>query len=344
MTPDSGHQSTALSLENKQEPKKDSVVKAQEDTKKSVMAIAEDDDLFVDEGGDFFWLLQNVVWNALKSLFIIFVLLGIIWLVWNKKPAGEKVITETKTQEKKVTKEKDIPEKKPETKNVPIKTPDVIYTTPTPTNSRPADEILQVNTELGSLAQKAAEWHRYIDKKRMFTEEKGLSEAFLWMREVESMYDIPLPTHFTEENYTGRKDKINGFLNRVSFLLNDSLRIRTQVYQKQQVFRAEALESENKFKQTVDAINIAVQQKSASQLTSLVQQKAQHSKTFSENKTEDEIRQTVLLTMERYDKALRSLYEIIYANQEAIARDIQVVNFPVDPFNRVIAPAQWRAK
>lgn len=342
MTPDSGHKSTALSLENTQEAKVNRVEKTQEDTKKSVLAIAEDDDLLVDEGGDFFWLLQNVVWNALKSLFIIFVLVGIVWLIWSKKPAEEETFKKTETEVKKESPEKVIVDKKNPLKTPVQTTPEVIQPTQPPSQS--GADILQVNTELGHAAQKVAQWHTYIDKKNMFTDEKSLSEAFLWMREVESIYDVPLPSHFTGEQYTTKKDKITGFLNRIAYLLNDSLRIRTQVYQKQQIFRAEAMEAEGKFKQRAEAINRAVQQKQASQLSILVQQKADQSRAFSENKTEDEIRQTVLLTMERYDKALRSLYEIIYANQEAIARDIQVVNFPIDPFNRVLEPAQWRAK
>ena len=343
MTNDSGHESTAMSLESNQGEGEDVLKKTEEETKNSILAIAEDEDSLLEEGSDFFWLLQNVVWNAVKSLFIIFVLLGIIWLVWSKSPASnnERSGAAEISQEKKNVVIEESVEKK--------ENPKVIQTTPRPTKnntvpfvSSSSENVISINTELGNIAKKTADWHSFIDKKQMFTEEKSLSEAFFWMRDVESIYDIPLPAHFEGGNYSEKKDKINGFLNQVSYLLTESLRIRSQVYEKKQIFAAEASESEALFLQTTNEINTRVQQKQASQIPLLIQQKSEHSKNFSANKTEDEIRQTVLLTMERYDKSLRSLYEVVFANQEAIAHDIQVVNFPSDPFSRVITPAQWR--
>lgn len=346
MNNDSGHESTTTSLDENQVDGKDVLKKTEQATKNSVLAIAEDEDSLIEEGSDFFWLLQNVVWNAVKSLFIIFVLLGIIWLVWSKSPAGgdgssvggrEEVSKETpqKTQ---------IENKKQEDLKVIQTTPKTNIPETVAVENEPVivDNLRAVNTELGNVAEKAADWHTYIDKKRMFVSEKSLSESFLWLRDVETIYSITLPSHFTEENYTGRKDKINGFLNQVSYLLSESLRIRTQVYEKSRVYSAEAAQAESLFEQTTNQINTAVQLKQAVNLPSLIQQKAEQSKNFSMNKTESEVRETVLATMERYDRSLRSLYEVVFANQEAIAHDIQVVNFPSDPFNRVITPAQWR--
>lgn len=355
-----------MSLDTQEETKEQILNEAQLETKSSILSVTGDDDLLFDEENDFFWVLQNIFWNALKSLFIIFVLVAIIWVVW--RPNNDEKISNTKnkttntlTEQPTETKKKE--EKKTETKTQVNSSPAVKPIQPveplpgtkteaeqpvvpavTPTQrSRNVIQPHQVSSSLSNVAGEVSRWHNYIEQKRVYGSQSSLYEGSWWIKQVDALYDSPMTGYIDAPTQQLRQQNINQLLGHMAQLLEKSFLVRSDLYADLQFHNQRAANAQTLFNQYNTALTNAYNAKQTGSFPSLIEGKAQASKDFTANQAEADVRRLLIQHMEQYDKSVRSLYEVIYANQAAIAQDIRVVNFPSDPFGRVLTPAQWRS-
>lgn len=66
---------------------KKSTISPQEAEKRvseAVLDVVEDDSLLIEEDGDFFWVIQRLVWGAIKTILLISVIGVIIWFIWQE--------------------------------------------------------------------------------------------------------------------------------------------------------------------------------------------------------------------------------------------------------------------
>lgn len=357
------HASTAFSLPEEDGIKEAPIEQVEEDVKSSISDITplddEDEELLIDEGGDFFWLLQNVIWGTLKSIFIIVILVVIIWVIWGKKAPSQKDTpkqtpeiqqeTPTQTEEKKSwftsLKEKwkkDTSEEKTQKKEVIIPPEEVKENTSLPSTPNNAHTETPSSNITLIPAQEIAQWHIYLEEKRLFDMHATNTSGINWIRKAHNIYAIPLSQHIRGENEYERQKQLETFLAHINTLLKESYSTRTELYKAKLEFAQKAQQAQERFNAAQTGINNALTQANGSNIEQLVKQKSQASEDHTYNSTNEQINTWLIARIEQYDKSLRSVYEIIFANQAAIIKDVRVVNFPRDPFERVITPAQWR--
>lgn len=65
-------------------PFEEAIVEAPEAEEKE-----EASDLLIEEDGDFFWVIQKVIWGIAKTLIILGIMMILIWVVWDQSSLGE---------------------------------------------------------------------------------------------------------------------------------------------------------------------------------------------------------------------------------------------------------------
>lgn len=329
--------------------------------------LEEDDDLLVNEDEeDFFFLLQNIFWGAMKSLFIVFVLVAILWIIWKKDPSEEKTLipiseVETPGQEDPLPtvsgqEETNLPwwktlfakdetkKEEPKTDEVTVnqpKTIDPIEPLPSKQTNPSTNPLKQfISTE--NAATEAARWHIFLEKQRLFELENNLTEGSLWIRKTQSLYTVGFPQQIKGANPIQRKQSIQALLGNLNNLLTESFRIRTQLYTAKIEFAQKSEQAFNAVNILQERINTLLQTNRSETIPTLTEQKAEYAKIQSFNQTNLDTYDYFILYIEQYDRSIREIYEVIYANQDAIAHNIRVVDFPTDPFHSVLTPTEWR--
>ncbi len=284
----------------------------------------EDDELLIEEDGDFFWLLQRIVWGVLKFVFG-FGLLGVaIWFIWtsNIHPLGDKAPRDRPVAEDKapITKEPQSPKK------------DVVIdgeTPVTPTDLRVSDFV---------------DWADYIEQNTSpRVPLQGIGPAIDWIGQVHRLFEVPVNQDWLGNSPEIRSQNIEQLLSDIRIFVQDSVFLRKALAGQINQWYAQIQRSEDTIFQIDQELDSAFGSFAAVNIETQLQQKIRAQKDQIEGRTYFESTRFVLQIMEGYDRSLREFYENIQANKNAIVQNIRVVQFPQDPFDVILTPAEWRS-
>ena len=281
----------------------------------------------IEQDGDFFWILQRILWGILKTGFILGLIALTIWLVWRPEKTGEEETSE--------------PAKVAET-NVPIK-----LSKETPTAEKPAVETEQKIPVTGTLqrgAVLAGEWAEWMEKVDTFEQGHPFVFALDWLKSAFVFFQVPTEELIRGDTKEERQVRIDGVLSQMWKLIDDSYRLRLLLQQELSTLTVTVSEEQDKVSTAENAFLASFRNFDARTAQIALDQNIEAQKALVENKSNLEAKKLALSNMEQYDKFLRNMYQNIRANRTALIENIQIVFFPNDPFHQILTPAEWQGK
>lgn len=293
-----------------------------------------DDELLIEQDGDFFWILQKVIWSVVKVLVVAGLIGFLIWVIWNpnENPLTQKIDIKGKKEqiEKTVEKAKEALEKpfKKTGKEVPA------------VAELPPEEFILVEDDSALVM---ARWHEWIKKTRNFEQKEIVSQSLNWLERSESFFSFPMNQFFVGETQIQRADKVDQVLAEIRSLLEESNVLRRDMVGQIQEYNVKLSEEQTKLNSSAAELEKTLKDSREEYSDQILADKVQAQKNVTEYVSLLEVRHFLIRNMEQYDKALRVSYENIVANRQAIVQNIQVVGFPGDPTNRILTPTEWRS-
>jgi len=289
-----------------------------------------DEDLTdIEESTDTVWLLRRVGVGIIKTLLILGGIVLVGWLIWggsdtsndiktpSVKPVIEKPVEKKETPAKKVR----VPEKK--------KQEDV--------ENKQTSSVVAMSAAGRSLST----WNYWMETQRISGQKGTPAKVLGWKREVEILFEIPFPSQIDGSTPVIRDIQVGRLLQRIEYLLSRADKLQDQLAQdiiefsnKADVSREASLIAEQEF---LDAL----QNSNPVGISFILDRKIEAEKLLQKNAIDAEVRRIFTEKISEYTLILENLQTVLVANRAAIVQDIQVVNFPADPFVRVISPGDW---
>lgn len=291
-----------------------------------------DEDLSdMEESTDTVWLLRRVGIGIIKTLLILSGLGVVGWLIWGGTNTSLPDINTVETSVEKsvdsVKREVEIFTKKK--KDEEIKKIDE--------NIQNAASEAQISTSGRSLST----WNYWIESQRI-TSQKGLSaDVLLWKRAVEVLFEIPFPQQINGENPISRNYQVGILLQRIESLLSRESLLQTRLAQDIVEFSSKAIQAKKESTKAEQEFLVALQNSNPVGISGILDKKIEAEKMLQQYAVDAEAREIFTQKISEYSLILYNLQTVLTANREAIVQNIQVVNFPSDPFNRVISPDSW---
>jgi hypothetical protein len=306
-----------------------SVVAPEEGADKDAV-LGEDVALELESDGDVFWLIQRVLWGILKLVVILSVIAGIVWLIWGEMPHGgvntKKKSTGTETSSQK-TEPKKVPEKVVE-KGAPIVHQPVLR----------SNENIRTDGALVGVG-----WNYWIENRCLAEQKNTVSEALSWNKQAAAFFDTPLPKLIAGDSPVIRSRNFDRVVSENYKLMENALPIRSKLEFQSSDFSKKAEAEKIEYEKYKQALGRLLKDSNPSYFDETWVQMMASEKRSIEYLREMQLRQQLVQSMGRYYLGLKDSYEMLMANERAIVENIQVVNFPWDPFGRVISPTQWRS-
>lgn len=292
-----------------------------------------DEDLTdLEESTDTVWLLRRVGVGIIKALLILGGLGIVGWLIWGGADTSEPLPRPDTTIEKLV--EKPIDSVKEEVQMLTKKETEKNETSPEKQNSVTEAEITLAGRSLST-------WNYWLESQRI-TSQKGVSaDVLLWKREVEILFEIPFAQQINGENSISRNYQVGILLQRIDSLLLRESTLQERLVQDIAEFSSKAAQSKEESTRAEQEFLAALQDSNPVGISGILDEKIEAEKFLQQYAIEAEAREIFAQKISEYRVVLANLQTVLTANREAIVQNIQVVNFPLDPFNRVLAPDSW---
>jgi len=280
----------------------------------------EDENLLIENDGDFFWILQRVLWGILKTAIIVGSLAFLVWLIWH---SGEK--TED-TVSKKSSKQTEVSVK--DSQNTPI--------------SKPITVEPNITENHGIIA--TAQWASWMERMQIYEQENTLLFSLHWLRRASAFFSVPTGNLVQGVTREERQKNVNAVLSELQEILEEASRLQPRLQEEISQFSITAVSAKANVEANDRSLLSSIQAFRSDIANVALEQKILAQKIMYENASRIEVYQMVVKYMQSYNQFLRSTYENIFANQKAIVEDVQIVVFPNDPFRRMITPAEWRMR
>ncbi len=288
-----------------------------------------DEDL-TDLGGtaDTIWLLRRVGAGIIKILIVLGALGMVGWLIWGgegrenlKQVFPEKQVVEQEVEDIKGSmKEIFFPKQEQEGASM-------IATAP----------IAMSNTAGRSLTT----WNYWIETQRISSQKGTPAKVLLWKREVEVLFEIPFPQQINGKTSIVRNHQVGRSLQVIDRLLSRAGVLQGTLSQDIIEFSNKAMAARNASMEIEQQFVDALRDSNPVGISLILDRKIEAEKDIQKYSVDAEARQIFTQKVSEYSLVLENLKTILTMNRAAIAQDIQVVNFPSDPFGRVIAPGAW---
>lgn len=298
----------------------------------------------IHESADTVWLLRRVGIGIFKVIMIIGGISLLVWLIWGE---GENIKTELSRAKKinietSVQKIKDkisdsIPEKSSE--SLPDSSTEEVNEVKY--QEEEAVSIKDMQPHLGGL--NLASWNYWMENRRIQQQAGTPGDVMRWKRDTESFFEIPFATQVSGENNIQRSRNISQMLQRIESLLirADSLQaiLGTEITEYTNLSnyaQTQSLEAERNFLE-------AMKNSDPNNIGSYLVQKGEAEKDLQRYAVAAEGRRIFSQKISEYAQVLDSVKTAVTVNRRALEEDIQVVEFPSDPFRRVIPLESWQA-
>ena len=341
--------------EKKEDNKTDEFEELFEDDSKSNEKIKEnekkeeiEDELLIENDGDFFWVLQRVIWGIVKTLFLLGIIIALIWHVWWNNDISDKVkkITlpteKTQAQKKLIKKdEKTIWNKitnifSSDKKNS-IKIINKVNDSNSNNKSTPPPLINknQINNyELPKSqnsqkiihdkhAIKAASLIYGIEQRRVFAKNSVFTESIKWLREAKGLADINL--NFYIERHKNPKEAIGELLFQTRDLITKNGIIQSKLLADMTEFNIKSEEEKVMALQLDEKLFQKISRLESSKIDKILQEKIQHEQLYIKYQSEVKIRQTLIKNMRGFEQNLRK--KVLYLVNPAQKTEIRSSKF-----------------
>lgn len=288
------------------------------------------DELLVEQDGDFFWVLQRIIWSIVKIGLVLGVIAFLIWIIWGSE--GNELGETFKEQKQKL--EQGIQKTK---KGLTTNKKEVDQSTP----------LKQIQQEFIILPERsaliAAQWHEWIEKMRTFQQKELIFQSLRWMDRAEAFFALPTEQLISAQETARRAVQVEVVLRDIRSMLEESDFIRRDIIGQITEFNQNIALEKSRAIQARTTLETTLQDVREEYSEKILIEKVQADQHITDYTSQLEVRHFLLRNMENYDKALRIVYDNIIANQKAIVENIQVVVFPGDPFRRLLTPTQWES-
>ncbi len=273
--------------------------------------VESEDELIVEEEEDFFWVVQRVVWGIVKTVFILGLIGFFVWIIWGPDKKSFSELEKAKSVVLEVSKEKGVSIQKE--KLLPRK-----YISP-------ADRLIELEEMFDPANQKSS-----IISSVLWLEKAG---AFL----NKSAFEL-IPSSVPQI----RKQRVEFVLKEIRQLIEYSEVIQGRVMQEINAFSQRSKQANEDSVLNETAFFEALRHFEGVEAEIFLAQKVDAEKLVMANSTFASGRKILLQNIQRYDKRLRSLYENVEANKEALIHDVRVVDFPESTLEIILSPREWR--
>lgn len=320
-----------------EEPETETEVVDEENIEKEENQFDDLDEELVDvhDSADTIWLLRRVGMGLLKVVLILGGIGLLAWLIWgdNKNIKSElgrvkEFRIEETVKKPEVVKPKEIT---PPVKKVVI---------PEETKSQEEQvETTEITTHGGGL--NLASWNYWMETQRLRAQAGTPGDVIRWKREVETLFEISFLQQITGNNSIDRAHKISTLLQRIDYLLQNGDKLQAVLSKeivdfstKSNAAQEQSIASEQQF------LN-AMQESDPTNIGDYLYQKGEAEKDVQKHAVAAEGRRIFSEKIGEYQSILLNVQTAVTVNRDALIQDIQVVNFPADPFGRVIPLEQW---
>ncbi len=248
-------------------------VKKAEEIEEKIKNVAniDDESLLIEDDGDFFWVLQRVVWGILKTTVVLGLLLFLGWSIWGKEIS--------------LWKKKDIL-KQP--------TSPIIITTTTPLKTD--------GSYIFEIAQKAF----FLEKARISKQSNIIIDAVIWLKTAKSLGEISTVVLRIQSPET-RAQKIEETLVALDKSFEESKKIQGKLRQQGEKALLK-FEQENRIIEALNTqIESEIQHLQPQNITTLLSQKIEAQKRAVEFGSQGKLLKTLFLNIQNFDQLLRSL-------------------------------------
>ncbi len=243
-----------------------------------------DDDSLIEDDGDFFWVLQRVIWGILKGIFTLAIIIFLIWFIWGDFGTTSPL---NKTSEKvsKVIKHKNIATVEP-TNQVPV-----VYE---------GGQKLSSSSDIQSMITRSYR----LANAEIRSNSGILSESVLWLKKAKSIGEIS-PTILRIQSPTVRAKKIEEILVTADSILKESTDLK-------KVLRAQSLQIlqkkkilEYEIKALDDKIFEKIRRFSPNDIDLLLNEKIKKKKLLIEYSEQGKIRETLFKNIVNFETLLK---------------------------------------
>jgi len=186
-------------------------------------------------------------------------------------------------------------------------------------------------------------WNYWVEKDRLIGQKNTPGEVALWTKDAEALFDVPFTEQVKGLNDIEREKKVNSLVFDTTNLLKKAETVQKKLLAevaefsaKERSYIAEATEYERLF---LNAMN----KSDPVGIDQFLEKKIEAEKNQLENGIEKESRQYLSQKVDSYAQVLMNLREYLIANRKALIKDVQVVQFPEDPFNRIVPLKDWQS-
>lgn len=297
----------------------------------------DDESLVVENDGDFFWLLQRAIWMIVKILIVFGIIGFVVWVVWRGDDTDERRITDFLSFQK-----NDSIEKPSEDLDLPV-SPEKTVDQKTSQNDDPqetpsslTDSVKNIfSPVLSNSSEDTISPSSFVDDIDVYVRYVVRARYFL---------QTQLDTTTWGSDVTVRSQKMETFLRALYDLIVESSTLRKRLMVKIDAYQ-KGMDQYNTLigyhsQQLNESLMQLQPEKSSLHLThktNALQNYQTHASLYESNRY-------ILHVMELYDQSLRQVYHKALSNKKAIVHNIQVVYFDVDPFKRVLIPAEIRGQ
>lgn len=334
-----------------------------------------DEDLLdIEDDEDTMWMIQRVGFGILKIIGVLAILVFIFWSIWGGSSKNSKT-TKNSTDKKieKIEKPKNLETKKkntanPAKKDSPKKESSGFWsnlfskndsqekeqkeTTNKKTEivipSVSKEEVRELETETKKSSPHMAmvqiiAWNYWLEKDRLLGKKNTPGEVALWTKDAEALFDVPFGEQIKGNNDLEREKRVNSLTENTSLLLKKAENIQNKLLaeiaefsDKEQKKTNEATEYERLFLQAMNTSD-------PTGIDEFLAKKIAAEKGQIANGIEAESRRILSQKVDSYAQVLKNLHEYLLANKKALVKDVQVVDFPEDPFNRIVPLETWES-
>jgi len=313
-----------------EEPETETEIKDEEKLEEPENKFEElDEDLTdIEESTDTVWLLRRVGVGIIKTLLILGGIVLVGWLIWG----GTDTSNDRSTPSVKPVIEKSVEKKETATKKIHA-----------PQKKKEEVENKQISSvvAMSAAGRSLTAWNYWMETQRISGQKGTPAKVLGWKREVEVLFEIPFPSQINGATPVIRDIQVGRLLQRIEYLLARADKLQDQLAQdiiefssKAEVSREASLIAEQEF---LDAL----QNSNPVGISFILDRKIEAEKLLQQNAVDAEARRIFTEKIAEYTLILENLQTVLVANRAAIVQDIQVVNFPADPFGRVISPGDW---
>ncbi|MBT3348825.1 hypothetical protein HN954_00060 [bacterium] len=284
----------------------------------------ENDELEIETDGDVFWLVQHILWGTLKIAVVLGILGGIAWMIWGGDHSN---ILKIESSKKPVATESAAKQKNEPEKSVPVETPEKLVV--------PAIATIQVAPQK-NLVSSTASWNYWLEKNRLREISGTLADAVNWTKKTESIFEIPFAQQIDGNSAAIRSMKLEKLSGEIYRLLESAAPLQRSLVAQGTEFSNRAAQQKTVAQAAESQFVTALSKSDPTGLEEFLAQKIEAEKNELAFSIEAEAREILWGKIDSYRVVLENVFQNISTNHDAIVQDIRVVDFPSDPFGRVI--------